>query len=83
MNAKNVMFFILGIVLTGLSLKLFIFFFKNGGLEIGMSSAGTQSLNPKANASRDEQLQLVLRAILIFIIGIVLLYTQIDPLLGR
>lgn len=83
MNVENVMLFILGVFFVFIALKLFIFFFKNGGLEIGISAVGTRSLHPKTHVSKDEQLQLVLRAALILIIGIALLYTQLPLLLGK
>lgn len=67
---------LIGSLLIFLSIKLFIFFLKGGGFEIGISTVGTRDFKPKNNATKSDQLNLIFQAILFFVIGVALFYTN-------
>jgi len=77
MTPEKILLLTIGVVLIFLALKSFVFFFKGGGFEMGVSPAGTRSLRSKNEATRQEQISLALRALLFFIIGVALIYTNI------
>jgi len=73
MSIENTMFFFVGIAFILLSIRSFIFIIRGGGIDIAFDM-WFPYWKPKENATKNDQGQFVLRAIMFLIAGVAFIY---------